>query len=47
MKFFLGYTINPLVLVIAFLLCGFLLFKHKTNITRLLNGTETKVGSNK
>ena len=45
MKFFLGYTINPLVLVIAFLLCGFLLFKHKTNITRLLNGTETKVGS--
>jgi glycerol-3-phosphate acyltransferase PlsY len=45
MKFFLGYTINPLVLVIAFLLCGFLIFKHKTNITRLLNGTETKVGS--
>jgi len=45
MKFFLGYTINPLVLVIAIILCGFLIFKHKTNITRLLNGTETKVGS--
>jgi acyl phosphate:glycerol-3-phosphate acyltransferase len=45
MKFGLGYTINPLVLIIGFLLCAFLVFKHKANITRLLNGTESKVGA--
>lgn len=47
MKFALGYEINPVILGFALLLCSFLIYKHRSNITRLLNGTESKIGKSK
>jgi glycerol-3-phosphate acyltransferase PlsY len=43
LKFVFGYEISYLLLVLAFLLCAFLIYKHKTNIGRLKTGTENKI----
>lgn len=43
LKFIFGYEISYLLLVLAFLLCVFLIYKHKANIGRLRTGTENKI----
>lgn len=34
------------IIVFVFITCGWVIFKHKTNIARLREGTESKVGGN-
>lgn len=45
LKFGFGLNISPISLVIAFLLCVFLIYKHRTNIKKLLAGNENRIES--
>lgn len=38
--------ISSTIIVFVFLVCGWVIFKHRTNIARIKAGTESKVGGN-
>lgn len=47
LKFFFGWDIDGSILVFGMLVASGIIYKHKSNIQRLLAGTESKVGKKK
>lgn len=45
LKFGFGLEISPIILIFAFLLCAFLIYKHRANVKRLLAGNENRIES--
>jgi len=43
---FHGQQPSKTIIVFVFITCGWVIYKHRTNITRLREGTESKVGGN-